>query len=275
MKKRFTTIMALVIALAMSMTLVAGAFNADEKNCSIKVTAKIGERLIDGIELTLYKVGNAKIENNNLYYDLAEQLVVADDPIELNGMKEAENKENTEEIDLRIRNLLYGNEDDEKKLKEITVATAKTGALEGDDDKGIAMFDDLEPGVYLVRQSATDWTFETIKPILIVAPYTNTEGTEWVFDIEVFAKLQYRPDDEEPTTKPTTGTTGSTEPTIDIPDPDVPSGSTEGDIDIDDPDVPKEELPETGMHQWPVPIMAMSGMLLFGMGYASEKKNKN
>ena len=247
MKKRFTTIMALVIALAMSMTLVAGAFNADEKNCSIKVTAKIGERLIDGIELTLYKVGNASIENNNLYYDLAEQLVVADDPIELNGMK----------------------------LKEITVATAKTGAAEGDEDKGIAMFDDLEPGVYLVRQSATDWTFETIKPILIVAPYTNTEGTEWVFDIEVFAKLQYRPDDEEPTTKPTTGTTGSTEPTIDIPDPDVPSGSTEGDIDIDDPDVPKEELPETGMHQWPVPIMAMSGMLLFGMGYASEKKNKN
>ena len=44
---------------------------------------------------------------------------------------------------------------------------------------------------------------------------------------EVFAKLQYRPDDEEPTTKPTTGTTGSTEPTEDIPDDDVPSGSTD------------------------------------------------
>ena len=94
------------------------------------------------------------------------------------------------------------------------------------------------------------------------------------FDAEVFAKLQYRPDDEEPTTKPTTGTTGSTEPTEDIPDDDVPSGSTD-DEDIDDPDVPKQELPETGMMQWPVPFMAMGGVVLFGMGYISEKKSKN
>ena len=250
MKKRFTTIMALVIALAMSMTLVAGAFNADDKNCSIKVTAKVGEQLIDGIELTLYKVGNAKIENNNLYYDLAEVLVDEEDPIDLNGMKDAENKEISEKIELRIRNLKYGNEADEAKLKEITVATAKTGALEGDEDKGIAKFDNLEPGVYLVRQDSTNWTFENIKSILIAVPYTQPDGSAWVFDAEVFAKLQYRPDD------------------------DGPSGSTY-DEDIDDPEVPKQELPETGMMQWPVPFMAMGGVVLFGMGYISEKKSKN
>lgn len=274
MKKRFTTIMALVIALAMSMTLVAGAFNADDKNCSIKVTAKVGEQLIDGIELTLYKVGNAKIENNNLYYDLAEALVDKEDPIDLNGMKDAENKEISEEIELRIRNLKYGNEADEVKLGTLKIATVETGALEGDEDKGIAMFDDLEPGVYLVRQDSTNWTFENIKSILIAVPYTQPDGSAWVFDAEVFAKLQYRPDDEEPTTKPTTGTTGSTEPTEDIPDDDVPSGSTD-DEDIDDPEVPKQELPETGMMQWPVPFMAMGGVVLFGMGYISEKKSKN
>ena len=273
MKKRFTTIMALVIALAMSMTLVAGAFEANEPNCSIKVTAKVGEQLIDGIELTLYKVGNARIENNNLYYDLAEVLVDDEDPIDLNGMKDAENKEISEEIELRIRNLKYGNEADEAKLKTLKIATVETGALEGD-DKGIAMFNDLEPGVYLVRQDSTNWTFENIKSILIAVPYTQPDGSAWVFDAEVFAKLQYRPDDEEPTTKPTTGTTGSTEPTENIPDDDVPSGSTEGE-DIDDPEVPKQELPETGMMQWPVPFMAMGGVVLFGMGYISEKKSKN
>ena len=272
MKKRFTTIMALVIALAMSMTLVAGAFEANEPNCSIKVTAKVGEQLIDGIELTLYKVGNATIESdNNLYYDLADALVVADDPIDLNGMKDAENKEISEKIELRIRNLKYGNEEE---LKKITVATAKTGAAEGDADKGIVVFDNLVPGVYLVRQDSTNWTFENIKSILIAVPYTQPDGSAWVFDAEVFAKLQYRPDDEEPTTKPTTGTTGSTEPTEDIPDDDVPSGSTD-DEDIDDPEVPKQELPETGMMQWPVPFMAMGGVVLFGMGYISEKKSKN
>ncbi len=271
MKKRFTTIMALVIALAMSMTLVAGAFNAEDTICSIKVTAKVGEQLIDGIELTLYKVGNAKIENNNLYYDLAEVLDDEEDPIDLNGMKDAENKEISEEIELRIRNLKYGNEADEEKLETIKVETIETGALEGDADKGIAMFDELVPGVYLVRQDSTNWTFETIKSILIAVPYTQPDGSAWVFDAEVFAKLQYRPDDEEPTTKPTTGTTGSTE---NIPDDEVPSGSTDDEI-IDDPDVPKQELPETGMMQWPVPFMAMGGMVLFGMGYISEKKSKN
>lgn len=136
------------------------------------------------------------------------------------------------------------------------------------------MFNDLEPGVYLVRQDSTNWTFENIKSILIAVPYTQPDGSAWVFDAEVFAKLQYRPDDEEPTTKPTTGTTGSTEPTENIPDDDVPSGSTD-DEDIDDPDVPKQELPETGMMQWPVPFMAMGGVVLFGMGYISEKKSKN
>ena len=33
-------------------------------------------------------------------------------------------------------------------------------------------------------------------------------------------------------------------------------------------------LPQTGLLQWPVPVMAMAGLVLFMVGFASEKRRK-
>jgi len=38
-------------------------------------------------------------------------------------------------------------------------------------------------------------------------------------------------------------------------------------------EAPKVELPPLGALRWPVPFLAMCGVLLFGLGYISEKKN--
>ena len=44
------------------------------------------------------------------------------------------------------------------------------------------------------------------------------------------------------------------------------------------PETPKEELPQTGMIQWPIPVFAALGLLVFGYGWYitfSKKDGKN
>ena len=67
----------------------------------------------------------------------------------------------------------------------------------------------------------------------------------------------------------------TTPPTkVTIPEEDVPRS----DIEIPEEDIPKSGLPQTGLLWWPVPFLAMAGMLLIGLGYKdvhSEKRTED
>ena len=43
---------------------------------------------------------------------------------------------------------------------------------------------------------------------------------------------------------------------------------------IEDPDVPKGKLPQTGLLQWPIPVMASFGLLLFLIGWIRHNKGE-
>lgn len=57
---------------------------------------------------------------------------------------------------------------------------------------------------------------------------------------------------------------------VTIPEEDVPKSN----IEIPEEDVPKAGLPQTGLLWWPVPYLAMAGLLLLGIGYKDKYSGK-
>lgn len=113
-------------------------------------------------------------------------------------------------------------------------------------EAGWVVFAPLEPGLYVVTQRKSQATpgFDAIQPFLIGLPQWQDEG--YVYDLTAAPKVPLVPGETLPT--PPTEPTSPTEPTT--PPPGTP------------------ELPQTGQLNWPVPVLAVSGMTLFVLGWA-------
>lgn len=111
-------------------------------------------------------------------------------------------------------------------------------------DQGKAVFTDVEPGLYVVVQEEAAEGFAALSPFLISMP--KYENGQYVTDVTADPKVPLEPEPTEPT-----------EPT-----------PTE-------PEDPK--LPQTGQLNWPVPLLAVSGLVLFVVGcflcFGRKKEN--
>lgn len=105
--------------------------------------------------------------------------------------------------------------------------------------EGAAFFEELAPGLYVVMQEAAAKGFAPINPFLISVP--NFQDGVYQYEVTADPKVPPEPAPEE-TTKPT-----QPEPT--------------------DP-----ELPNTGQLNWPVPVLAVSGLALFLVGWYLRKE---
>ncbi|MBE6988834.1 MAG: hypothetical protein E7432_08710 [Ruminococcaceae bacterium] len=271
MKRRYIKLILAFFVLAICMVFSVSAL---ENNAGLRVTAKYGESPQSGIGIALYKVGNAREEKGVVVFDTAAVIANAnpDEIIDFNGMSDGENREISSETALRIRNIMNGRRESQPyiSLADIKIQPVVT------DKNGTAQFDGLEPGVYLVMQEGTSG-FETAIPFLVPLPYTDNEGVQ-IYHAEAFIKLQaYASDDDEPEyttaateneTESTTAATESTETTEN-----TETEPTETMNVTEEKEAPKVELPPLGALRWPVPFLAMCGVLLFGLGYISEKKN--
>ncbi len=110
---------------------------------------------------------------------------------------------------------------------------------------GVAKFTNLEPGLYLVWQKSTDATkgYDAIQPFLISVP--KWQGGVYALDVNADPKVPIKPNPPTPPTPP--------------PPPTPPTPPT--------PPSPPPRLPQTGQLNWPVPVMAVSGMVLFVLGW--------
>ncbi len=112
---------------------------------------------------------------------------------------------------------------------------AKRKNLEGITEKigsdGKVKFENLEIGLYLVVQKTPSVGFSKINPFLVSVP-ANVEGT-YVYDVDASPKVELEPKTSEPE-----------EP----------------------PEKPDEKLPDTGLTNWPIPVMAASGAVLICVG---------
>lgn len=109
------------------------------------------------------------------------------------------------------------------------------GIAPASSENGLTRFEDLELGLYLIVQTEAAPGFEPMKPFLVSVPI-NEDG-HYVYDVtaEVKSQLHQEP---QPTTPPMP--TQPLEPT----------------------------LPQTGQLNWPIPVLAVLGLVLFSVGWA-------
>ena len=60
----------------------------------------------------------------------------------------------------------------------------------------------------------------------------------------------------------------------DIPDNPPPGDPGDPPEEIPEEEVPLATLPQTGLLQWPIPVMAAAGLLLVAVGLLSERKRR-
>ena len=106
---------------------------------------------------------------------------------------------------------------------------------------GTVVFEELKLGLYLVAQVDPAEGYEAINPFLIGVP--NLEDGVYTYQVEASPKVSVKPLPTEPP-KPT------------------------------EPRPPEPYLPQTGQLNWPVPLMAAAGLVLFAAGWSMWRKGR-
>lgn len=104
--------------------------------------------------------------------------------------------------------------------------------------KGVGKFEDLSTGLYLIIQEKACDGYSKLSPCLISVPYLE----DGVYQYSVTAKLKTELEREPQPTKPSQ----------------TPSG----------------KLPQTGQLNWPVPVLALCGLVLFVSGWFLRFRGK-
>lgn len=146
----------------------------------------------------------------------------------------------------------------------------------------------LDQGVYLVVNSRAIADYTKAVSFLVFMPTTEANDTGWVYDITAYPKISYDPYIPPPTSSPSppqppTLTPDPSEPPIELTEPSPPLQGLEPPPSevVDDPtdfgeDIPPLAglLPQTGMLQWPIPVLSLLGVgfIITGSLYGRGKK---
>lgn len=212
------------------------------------------DKPLSGGELTLYKVADVKRENGDLSFEYCGDFDGCG--IELGDLTDSTLASRLQEY-----------------LPQSAEGTAQTI-----DENGSVTFADLELGLYLVVQTKASAGYKPVNSFLVSLPMA--EDGSWNYDVDASPKVgAYNP--EEPDTPPTPPDNPDNPVNPEQPDnPDNPVAPEQPDnpdnpVAPENPDQPvlpdqpdKPVLPQTGQLNWPVPVLACSGVLLFAIGWA-------
>lgn len=130
-------------------------------------------------------------------------------------------------------------------LKQYAEDRGLTGTPEEIGADGKAAFSNLELGLYLLVQTEAADGYEAVVPFLVTVPMK--EDGVYLYDVEASPKAELKRE-LEPIPAP--------------PSPPTPTGPT---------------LPQTGQLNWPIPVLTVSGLCLFAVGWAvrfGPKRNR-
>lgn len=267
-RKRLAAVLA---ALTLLVWCAAPAFALEvvdlSRTGSIKVSLYDSEtsEAVGGGTLTLYRVAKVQKDNANLSFVYTNGF--EDCGVELGDLSEGE---------------LAG------RLAEKIAATAESTTVEIS-DFGTAEFGDLEVGLYLVVQTTAAENYNVINPFLVSVPIQ--ENGSYVYDVDALPKVGTaaketpeppdtpdtpdtpdKPDEENPNTPAAPGPNnpdgwvlGANGEKIylnpEAPSPDNPNGHVMG----------AHGLPQTGQLNWPIPVLAVTGVVLVAAGIKLKK----
>lgn len=121
-----------------------------------------------------------------------------------------------------------------QKLKDYADSQKIQSVANAKNSDGKVVFSKVTPGLYLVVQTQRCTGYELLSPFLVSVPMN--ENGHYRYDIDAAGKF-----------KPT-------------PKPDTPNTPNK-------PDKPGSRLPQTGQMNWPVPVLAGAGLVLFALGW--------
>lgn len=255
-RKRLAAVLA---ALTLLVWCAAPAFALEvvdlSRTGSIKVSLYDSEtsEAVGGGTLTLYRVAKVQKDNANLSFVYTNGF--EDCGVELGDLSEGE---------------LAG------RLAEKIAATAESTTVEIS-DLGAAEFGDLEVGLYLVVQTTAAENYNVINPFLVSVPIQ--ENGSYVYDVDALPKVGTAakktpepPDKPDTPDKPDKPDTPNTPDTPDKPDEENPN--TPAAPGPDNPDgyvMGAHGLPQTGQLNWPIPVLAVTGVVLVAAGIRLKK----
>lgn len=262
---------AVLVALTLLVWCAAPAFALEvvdlSRTGSIKVSLYDSEtsEAVGGGTLTLYRVAKVQKDNANLSFVYTNGF--EDCGVELGDLSEGE---------------LAG------RLAEKIAATAESTTVEIS-DFGTAEFGDLEVGLYLVVQTTAAENYNVINPFLVSVPIQ--ENGSYVYDVDALpkvgtaAKKTPNPPDT-PDTPDTPDKPDEENPNTPVaPGPDNPDGwvlGANGEKIYLNPEAPSPDnpnghvmgahgLPQTGQLNWPIPVLAVTGVVLVAAGIKLKK----
>lgn len=267
-RKRLAAVLA---ALTLLVWCTAPAFALEvvdlSRTGSIKVSLYDSEtsEAVGGGTLTLYRVAKVQKDNANLSFVYTNGF--EDCGVELGDLSEGE---------------LAG------RLAEKIAATAESTTVEIS-DIGVAEFGDLEVGLYLVVQTTAAENYNVINPFLVSVPIQ--ENGSYVYDVDALPKVgtAAKKTPEPPDTPDTPDTPDKPEEenpnTPAAPGPDNPDGwvlGANGEKIYLNPEAPSPDnpngrvmgahgLPQTGQLDWPIPVLAVIGVVLVAAGIKLKK----
>ena len=230
--------------------------NGDPMTGTIRVRLydEASQKALRGGELTIYRVAEVQRKNGDLRFEYCGDFYCC--VIELGDLNDLGDSS------LAGRLLDY-------------LAPGSEGTVQAVDNDGNAVFEDLELGLYLVAQTKASAGYKAVNPFLVSLPLA--EDGQWLYDVDASPKVgAYTPETPETPDTPSTPVSPDSPSTPATPDsPDAPNEpSTPADTDAPaQPGRPANPaLPKTGQLNWPVPVMAVSGLLLFAFGWALDRR---
>lgn len=295
MSKILSLLLALIMILFLVVSVRASAFDTvvdDNRLGSITVTLRDqkDKTLIEGAEITIYKIADTKVTNNNLGFTFTQELKKC-------GLKVKDyyKVEFAEEIASYI---------EENKI---------SGEMLETNEFGVAKFPDLTHGIYLVMQTYDVAGYSRFTPFVAVLPITK--DNQWVYDVsanpkmavvsytDITVKKVWFDDNGAGATKRPESVKIRLLQGDDVIDSVVLSEENgwqhtwvnmveRDDYSVEEVKVPKDykatykqngfeftvtntaTLVQTGQLNWPIPILAFSGLVLIALGYILRNRGK-
>lgn len=201
---------------------------------SVRIAMYYGDTAVGGGTLTLYRVGAVTETDGD--YNFAE----VGDFAGYKGTYEGTLGENL-------------SAESAQKLAQYVSDNHIAGITQTIGSDGSVVFSDLETGLYLLIQENAADGYKQVMPFLVSLPLYE-DGT-YVYNVDASPKVEL-----EKSSNPA-------EPS----DPDIPKepSKPEEPTTPGEPNVPAEPtLPKTGQLNWPIPVLAVLGVLLFAAGWA-------
>lgn len=255
-------------ATSANIKLTDGHGNPNTGSIHVNLYDSTNNKALSGGELTVYRVAEVQRKNGNLSFEYCGDFDGC--AIELGDLTDS---------------TLAG------QLQEYLSDNAE-GTVREVDANGNVNFDDLELGLYLVVQTKASKGYKPVNSFLVSLPMA--EDGEWNYEVDASPKVgAYTPEPETPPfppNKPDKPNTPDTPENPDNPDNPVSPGNPDNPVAPGTPDNPEAPgspdnpvlpghpdhpvLPQTGQLNWPIPVMAVSGMLLFAYGWVADRKYK-